>query len=278
MTSEASPEPGRAPESAGCALGIITGMLVALGLVVGLWALGRPARGPETVLAEAFTWDELPFGLELAEANRNYEGAELVRLAHPDFREGIPLPALLEPEAGDGVDEAEQEPGAPAGDAQGEAAPGDERVVVQEPRSWLATVEPLAEGTPPVEVIFAFYPEAAPVAAMFRSRGLGRWGGDGKHELPRGPEGVHREVSRDVLTWGTYQANYVLERVHLPERHFRDSLRVNLSRKGNYCVLFAQWPVDHKGSSKRVEELLGAFRPLEIGPTDPNGAAPRRAE
>ena len=275
MTDGAPLEVARPPESAGCAIGILAGVLVTLGLVAGLWQSGQPAREPATVLAEAFRWEQLPFELELLEANRDRTGAELVRLAHPDFREEIPLPVQLEQEAaGDGDEPEEQEPEAPD-DASEQAPPGDERIVVEAPKDWLATVEPLATDSPPVEVIFAFYPKAAPVASMFRGRS--RWGGDSEDEFPRGPQGLHREVTRDILTWGDYQANYVLERVHLPERHFRDSLRVNLSRAGAYCVLFAQWPVDHKGSAARVEELLAAFQPVEPElAAESRGAEPSR--
>lgn len=224
-------------ERAGCALGISLGLLALLALVLSL--LQNRARtlepGEALGLASIRTANALPFDLEPVEAAQLPDGTRLVRFAHPDYVEGV-------------VPEEFEGQGAGPEDEQGtESDEGD--LEFREPPKL---VEPLSLDSPPVELIFTIASGPGPIESVF---GPGGWGG-GTERLDEGE-----------LRWGDWQADYLCDRARLKDGHFRESIRVNLSAAGSWCMLAAQWPVDHAASTERMEELLQA---LLFGPESDN--------
>ncbi len=226
----------RTPEHPGCVLGIAFGLLLVAALVaVSLFAAGRVVEDPRSFLEETFAIGELPFELQFVEAVQLPGGDHLVRLAHPDHVTPEP-----EPESGDDPD----------------PAPSDAKKVV----SYKPPPRPeMTPDTPPTEVFLALYEDPEDAVRAFRSSGGGGSGGRGRGSVEMSHD-WNQSVQMDGgdLEWGELRAGYLHERKFEGETA-HDEVRVNLSGKDRYCVLFARWPTNHAGSRERVEELLGSF-------------------
>jgi hypothetical protein len=67
-------------------------------------------------------------------------------------------------------------------------------------------------------------------------------------------------VDAGKLTWGSYDADFVQERL-FEKGSFRDALRINLSRPGQFCVLNVLWKWGEKGSRDAAAKVLALFPP-----------------
>lgn len=75
-----------------------------------------------------------------------------------------------------------------------------------------------------------------------------------------GEKGGIVRVDAGKLAWGGYDADFVHERL-FDKGSFRDALRINLSRPGQYCVLNVLWKWGEKGSRDSARRALALFPP-----------------
>jgi hypothetical protein len=75
-----------------------------------------------------------------------------------------------------------------------------------------------------------------------------------------GEQGGKVRVDAGRLRWGSYDADFVHERL-FEKGSFRDALRVNLSTQGNFCVLNVLWKWGEKGSRESALKVLEQLPP-----------------
>jgi hypothetical protein len=75
-----------------------------------------------------------------------------------------------------------------------------------------------------------------------------------------GEKGGKVRVDAGKLRWGSYDADFVHERL-FEKGSFRDALRVNLSTQGHFCVLNVLWKWGEKGSRESALEVLALLPP-----------------
>ena len=75
-----------------------------------------------------------------------------------------------------------------------------------------------------------------------------------------GPKGGIVRLDAGKLRWGPFDADFVHERL-FEKGSFRDALRVNLSRPGQFCVLNVLWRWGERGSRDSALAVLGLFPP-----------------
>jgi hypothetical protein len=75
-----------------------------------------------------------------------------------------------------------------------------------------------------------------------------------------GKKGGIVRVDAGKLAWGAYDADFVQERL-FDKGSFRDALRINLSRPGQFCVLNVLWRWGEKGSRESAARVLALFPP-----------------
>ena len=240
----AAEEAGAPRERAGCAFGISLGLLFLVALVVTVLTARGRALEPHEVLEPVFAVGTLPFELAPVDAAELPDGTRLARFAHPDYTKGVV------PETPESADEPADE-----SDHESDGEPGDESDDESDIHEPPKLVDPISIDSPPVELIISLYPGPGPVEALF---GLQRRGGEGTERLEEGD-----------LKWSGWQADFVRDRARLEDGHFRESMRVDLSHDDTWCILAAQWPVDHAASKARVEELLVEFWVLSQSPPEP---------
>ncbi len=223
--------------------------MLGLGIGITLIALAfampflLPIRAGDGValLAEHFEVSPPPFGLEMREALELPLGERIVLFAAP----GATAEAV----------HAE----APAESA---AKPPAESLLPAPPFDW----SKLSDGPrdqAPTQIAIVWYPRAMAEPMMkqqFWSIGAG---GD-----MVGPEGGKLVLDGGEIPWGEFGAAYVRERRFVVERNdgqerrfFRETMRVNLSRHDQPCVLYATWDEGMPASRARLEEALACFKP-----------------
>jgi hypothetical protein len=237
MSAERAPA-GGAGRTLAVALGL--GVFAALAVVLGKAALVSDRLSVAEALSDWLEVAPLPFGLEPDGALRR--GGELLvrwidRGAPPE------APRAEPPRAG------EQEP------KQGPRPPRE--------FDWSAI--PIGpEGTPPVEVLLARYPEGSSerVERLFAPPPVSAEPGGELTVI--GPEGGRVAMDRGRLRWGAFEVAFVLERELEAGGTFRDVIRANLSLPRRPLVLYARWPRGLPASEERMVELLAAFRPASV--------------
>ncbi|SRR5258706_3511911 len=75
-----------------------------------------------------------------------------------------------------------------------------------------------------------------------------------------GEQGGKVRVDAGKLRWGSYDADFVHERL-FEKGSFRDALRVNLSTQGQFCVLNLLWKWGEKGGRDSALKALELFPP-----------------
>lgn len=117
----------------------------------------------------------------------------------------------------------------------------------------LPEAAPLGE---PARLYLAWYDPssgAKDVESQLDSHGAGEIG-------MLGEEGGKVRVDAGKLRWGSYDADFVHERL-FEKGSFRDALRVNLSTRGNFCVLNVLWKWGEKGSRESALKVLELLPP-----------------
>jgi hypothetical protein len=217
-------------ESALGVAGIGGGLLLILGLFIWLWI----SRAREIDAAEqfrgAFAVEGVPAGWSVTLSQAVPDGLfdlhteqRIVRLA----REGA------------------------APEAQPSAAPAEPGAKVE----W----KKLADAAPPGEparLYFAWYDPSSgssDVQAQLDSHRAVDYS-------MLGTEGGIVRLDAGKLRWGAYDADFVHERL-FEKGSFRDALRVNLSRPGQFCVLNLLWSWGERGTRDSALKTLELFPP-----------------
>jgi hypothetical protein len=245
----ASPE-GR--ESAAGVVGILFGLALVAVCVAFLWRQSVAPIDGSALLAEAFEFGELPYGLEVEAASRLATGERVVALTNPDATEPERAPgaeddadeASDEPDAASGAATTEPDPDAPAGSPE------------MEPYDW-STLAIGPAGTPPIRAFVVWYPLASARAELDRQFRWIPW----RDLRDFHADGGRMPLERDVDDWSGYEAVYVLERELERGGTFRDWLRVNLTFDNEARVLIARWARGSPASKASVRELLAALAP-----------------
>lgn len=211
-------------------LGFATAAVV-LGVLVWVIATQRTrAVDAHERLSAWFDVKALPFGLEPVEAAVMPRGDELLRLSNPNAPAETPRNTVEPPKEG--------EP--------------------RKPIDW-AKIPTGAEGSAPIEVVITRIPLAAAPSEL---RALLHEGQDLRGDFKSiGDQGGQRVIERGELPWSGFNSDFAYVREFEPGGTFRDSMRVNLSRKDEPCVLLARWPRGVPASKPRAEELLSALVP-----------------
>jgi len=118
----------------------------------------------------------------------------------------------------------------------------------------------LAEGAPqgePARLYFAWYDPTSGSKDVERQLDSHRAVELGMLDEQKG--GIVR-VDAGKLHWGEYDADFVHERL-FEKGSFRDALRLNLSRPGQFCVLNVLWKWGEKGSRESAAKVLALFPP-----------------
>ena len=246
-------------------------LLGAVAFVLSMVGFRGGELDPVEVLGEVFEHPDrtLPFELELHEAALLPDGQRLVRMVHPDWVEGFgPSSEADEPPVdGDDVDDGDD--GTGGTDAPEEPAEDEDD-----------EVEPILGGAP-VEVLVVLYGKPEPVRKLFENTGgsrvmsdhVGEGGpGGGPGGIDKGPKVETVEVV--ALGWSKWRANAIRQRAELGGGHFRESVRVNLSRGDRYEVLFAHWAPDHRANFETLTSLL---RSLELREAAESASEPKAA-
>jgi hypothetical protein len=118
----------------------------------------------------------------------------------------------------------------------------------------------VGEARLPRQVVLTWYP-AAMGEGQIRERFGGGWSMSVKDI---GEEGGSADLETGTLLWGPYAPAFVHQREFEAGKTFRDSMRVNLSTPGQYCVMVVKWPRNSPGTKAHVEEIMKALAPREL--------------
>jgi hypothetical protein len=134
-----------------------------------------------------------------------------------------------------------------------------------------AETEPVA--APGAKVDWKGLPDAAPLGEPVRLHlawyDPSTGGKDVEHQLDShgaqevgmlDEKGGKVRVDAGKLRWGAYDADFVHERL-FEKGGFRDALRINLSRPGQFCVLNVLWKWGERGSRDSALKVLELFPP-----------------
>jgi len=189
---------------------------------------------PQTVVGAAFEVGALPAGLSLVSALELPDGQRIVSLT-PGVATRPPVPDTPAPETTPGE------------------GPPDEKIVWRK-----LPIAPAA--TPPAQVQLFFF------------------GADGQQAVRRSVEGElarieHLEprggtvgVESGTLRWDAYEPRFLHTRRFTPPGSYQDTLAIDLSAHGRWCVLFAVWNPNETGSKEALFEIARALKPK---PKDP---------
>jgi hypothetical protein len=249
------PGEGAAVDGKGRGVGVVLGVVLGLALIAAciVFVMRQPAGGidGEARLASAFELGALPYGLEIVNSAQLFQGEESVVLANPRAE---PEPPKIEPPPAKSESSEQSE----SSDKEASTPPAPE---VQKPRFDWSTL-PLGEPRPPRQVSLLWYPPAAGEAAIRQQFGES-WR---MSVRDLGDEGGLTEVESGTLVWGPYAPSFAHDREFEAGHTFRDSLRVNLSTPGQYCVMIVTWPRNSPGSKTHVDEILKALAPKLAAP------------
>ncbi len=136
-----------------------------------------------------------------------------------------------------------------------------------------ATAEPEPVLAPGTKVEWKKLPDAAPLGEPARLYFAWYDPATGSKDVERqldshdaqevgmlGEKGGKVRVDAGKLRWGSYDADFVHERL-FEKGSFRDALRVNLSTQGQFCVLNLLWKWGEKGSRESALKALALFPP-----------------
>lgn len=217
----------------GAVLGVTFGLALIVACVVFvLWQKSGGIDGDARMRA-AFDVSALPYHLHVVNAARLFFGAETVVLA--DLQ-------------------AQPEPG-----PQPVPKPAPESDASKTPvwKSFDWSKLPLGEVRPPLRVSLMWYPPAAG-DEQIREQFVSAWRSPVRDI---GEAGGLAELETGTLVWGEYAPQYFHQRLFEPGRTFCDSLHVNLSTPGQYCVMVVTWPRNSPGTKDHALEILKALRP-----------------
>jgi hypothetical protein len=242
------------PPSERRGVGAVLGVVLGLALIVAclVFLLRQPAGGIDgrARLRAAFDLGTLPYELEVVNSAQLFKGEESVVLANPRAEPEPPKNPVPEkstsPEASENTPSAKDESKPPVPE---EAKPRYD---------WSKLA--MGEARPPRQLALMWYPPAVGDAQIKQ-----QFGESGRMSVRDiGDEGGLTEVESGTLVWGPYAPAFAHERLFEAGRTFRDSLRVNLSTPGQYCVMVVTWPRNSPGSKAHVDEILKALAPKSI--------------
>ncbi len=230
----------------GSVLGVGFGLALIAACIVFVMRQSAGRIDGDARLREAFELGTLPFHLEVVSAAKLFQGEDSVVLANPRAE---PEPPKIE------VPEKKDEPKTPQ-DSEKEAEPPKPRF------DWSKL--PVGDARPPRQVELTWYP-----SAMGEGQIRQQFGGGGFSMSMKdiGEEGGRTDLETGTLVWGAYAPVFVHERELEAGKTFRDSLRVNLSTPGQYCVMVVKWPRNSPGKKAHVDEILKALAPREPAET-----------
>lgn len=226
----------------GTVLGVVFGLALIVACVVFVLRQSVGGIDGNAKLRAGFDLGTLPFELEVVKAAKLFQGEESVVLANPRAE---PEPPKITPP--------------PKEEAKTEEKPAEPAKTEPKPRfDWSKL--PIGESKPPRQVALMWYPPSAGEAQIRQQFG------DSFHMSARdlGDEGGLVEVESGTLVWGAYGPAFAHERLYEAGHTFRDSLRVNLSTPGQYCVMVVTWPRNSPGSKAHVDEILKALAPKPV--------------
>ncbi len=251
---EASSDVALMPPTERRGVGAVLGVVLGLALIVAclVFVLRQPAGriDGEARMRTAFDLGTLPYELEVVNSAQMFQGEESVVLANPRAEPEPPKNPL--PAKSTSTEEGET----PATAKDESESPVQEKEIPRYDWSKLA----LGESRPPRQVALMWYPPAVGDAEIKRQFGES-WS---MSVRDIGEEGGLSEVESGTLVWGPYAPAFAHERLFEAGRTFRDSLRVNLSTPGQYCVMVVTWPRNSPGSKAHVDEILKALTPKSI--------------
>ena len=117
----------------------------------------------------------------------------------------------------------------------------------------------------PQELVLVRYSSARGVERLFRSEEESEGGfGGGDQEASRRLQAWkdspdfdwHTTIEVGDVFFGTWQADYLIERAFFEGGDWQDSAWVNLGRPGKHVALFAIWPRGSTATREQVEDLL----------------------
>lgn len=232
-------------------VGVVLGVGLGLALIAAcvVFVLRQPAGGidGEARLASAFELGALPYDLEIVNSAKLFQGEESVVLANPRAE---PEPPKIEPPKTESPAKSEST------DASEKDASKPPEPAEQKPRFDWSKI-PMGELRPPRQISLMWFPPAAGEAAIRQQFGES-WR---MSVRDLGDEGGLTEVESGTLVWGPYAPTFAHDRSFEAGHTFRDSLRVNLSTPGQYCVMVVTWPRNSPGSKAHVDEILKALAP-----------------
>ena len=68
---------------------------------------------------------------------------------------------------------------------------------------------------------------------------------------------MHLTVDQGEVAWGQWRAATATERSLRDDGTWRESIRVNLSQRDRFLVLFAQWPAETHADAEQLKSILG---------------------
>lgn len=230
----------------------LAGVVSVLGVIAGAIALlAKPEGGaadPRALVDPAFEVSTLPFGLELASAQRLPLGTSVIHLRRP------------------GAAPLVHEPPPPASEPAAPAAPPADGAQPQAPKIAWRKLPIAPAGEPPAEALLMTFAGGPMDARAWIDSG----GGGSFSDL--GDEGGRVAIESGTFRWDAFEPRFVHRRAFERPGTYTDEVRIDLSANGRAWGLAVLWKKGVTGSREQAIELARALAPKP--PAEKPGAKP----
>lgn len=215
----------------------LAGVVCVLGVVAGAVALlasgDRGDAPPHELVDPAFEVATLPFGLELASAQRFPLGTSIVHLRRPGAQ---PLAIEPPPETKD-------------------APPSDDAAKSSEPKIQWRKLPIAPVGEAPAEaLLLTFSGGPMAVRAWIDAPASGSLS-------DLGDQGGRVAIESGTFRWDAFEPRFVLRRKFEPPGTYTDEARIDLSANGRAWGLAVLWRKGVTGSREQAQAIALAFKP-----------------